>query len=292
MSDVVLTGVNHRALRMPPALVASITLLILSAATFSGVEACSSRATPKPRTTTPTPRPNVTFHTYACPPAYATYYCLNGATCFTVKIAESLMYSCECSDGYMGNRCEFKDLDGSYLPTSLRQRVVLERASFASETSLVVILVVIFIMAAYMHCHRRQRGPNLAVRPPSPPAPISEPDSKLDSSVYLVPWTTMADTRWLPLRPAPPPPPLAPPPMTARPPLARLAPGLALGLGLGQDLDPKSTPSAQSLTQAQSQVHKQSRSASAQAALPAPVLVPVNRVFSYPGRGHFVLRQC
>lgn len=58
-------------------------------------DACSSRATPKPRSPSPTARPNVTFHTYACPPAYAAWYCLNGATCFTVRIGESLLYNCE-----------------------------------------------------------------------------------------------------------------------------------------------------------------------------------------------------
>jgi keren protein len=40
-------------------------------------------------------RPNITFQTYACPPAYAAWYCLNGATCFTVKIADSILYNCE-----------------------------------------------------------------------------------------------------------------------------------------------------------------------------------------------------
>ncbi|KAJ1527190.1 hypothetical protein ONE63_008721 [Megalurothrips usitatus] len=157
---------------MPPALPALSALSALGALLLLSVllgaaeraEACSSRSTPKPRPPAPTPRPNVTFHTYACPPAYAAWYCLNGATCFTVKIAESLMYSCECSDGYMGNRCEFKDLDGSYLP--VRQRVVLERASIASGASIAVILVVVVCMAAYVHCQRR-RGPG-AKAPPSP----------------------------------------------------------------------------------------------------------------------------
>ncbi len=55
------------------------------------------------------------LQTYACPPAYAAWYCLNGATCFTVKIADSILYNCECADGFMGQRCEFKDLEGSYL---------------------------------------------------------------------------------------------------------------------------------------------------------------------------------
>ena len=61
---------------------------------FSG--ACSSRSTPKPRPPSQgTMRPNITFQTYACPPAYAAWYCLNGATCFTVKIADSILYNCE-----------------------------------------------------------------------------------------------------------------------------------------------------------------------------------------------------
>ncbi|XP_058064601.1 protein spitz-like, partial [Anopheles bellator] len=103
--------------------------------------ACSSRTTPKPRPPSPTPRPNITFHTYKCPPAYAAWYCLNDATCFTVKIGDSLLYNCECADGYMGPRCEYKDLDGSYLPT--RPRVMLETASIASGAigSLVLIMI-------------------------------------------------------------------------------------------------------------------------------------------------------
>ncbi|XP_052902125.1 uncharacterized protein LOC128309708 isoform X2 [Anopheles moucheti] len=104
-------------------------------------DACSSRTTPKPRPPSPTPRPNITFHTYKCPPAYAAWYCLNEATCFTVKIGDSLLYNCECADGYMGPRCEYKDLDGSYLPT--RPRVMLETASIASGAigSLVLIII-------------------------------------------------------------------------------------------------------------------------------------------------------
>ncbi|KAK7866655.1 hypothetical protein R5R35_000272 [Gryllus longicercus] len=120
-------------------------------------QACSSRSTPKPRPPSPTARPNITFHTYACPPAYATWYCLNGglngATCFTVNIGESLLYNCECADGYMGQRCEFKDLDGSYLPS--RQRVMLETASIAGGATIAVFLVVLVCIAVYIHFQRK-----------------------------------------------------------------------------------------------------------------------------------------
>jgi len=62
---------------------------------ISCTDACSSRSTPRPRPPSPTMRPNITFQTYACPPAYAAWYCLNGATCFTVKIGRSILYNCE-----------------------------------------------------------------------------------------------------------------------------------------------------------------------------------------------------
>ncbi|KAG0432352.1 hypothetical protein HPB47_020932 [Ixodes persulcatus] len=67
-------------------------------------DGCSSRSTPKPRAPQSTVRPNITFQTYTCPEAYAKWYCLNGATCFAIKIGESILYNCECADGYMGQR--------------------------------------------------------------------------------------------------------------------------------------------------------------------------------------------
>lgn len=126
-----------------------VAFALLFLASFTGVaESCSSRSTPKPRPPSPTSRPNVTFLTYACPPAYAAWYCLNGATCFTVKIGDSILYNCECADGYMGQRCEFKDLDGSYLPA--RDKVLLQTASIAGGATLAVVLVFIVLFSLYV----------------------------------------------------------------------------------------------------------------------------------------------
>jgi len=98
-----------------------LLVLVILIVNFPAADGCSSRSTPKPRPPSHSAiRPNITFQTYACPPAYAAWYCLNGATCFTVKIADSILYNCECADGYMGQRCEFKDLDGTYLPARER----------------------------------------------------------------------------------------------------------------------------------------------------------------------------
>ncbi|XP_020710518.2 uncharacterized protein LOC105690420 isoform X2 [Athalia rosae] len=146
------TAPYFRRRTLPPYIA---TILIITCTLFGIADACSSRSTPKPRPPTPTPRPNITFHMYTCPPDYAEWYCLNGATCFTVKIAESLLYNCLCANGYIGQRCEFKDLDGSYLPS--RQRVMLETASIAGGATIAVFLVVIICIAAYIHCKRKQK---------------------------------------------------------------------------------------------------------------------------------------
>ncbi|XP_034948617.1 uncharacterized protein [Chelonus insularis] len=149
------TGVArfHRRRRIPSYLA---TLLVLSYTFFGIADACSSRSTPKPRPPTSTPRPStVTYQQTVCPPDYAEWYCLNGATCFTVKIQESLLYNCLCAHGFVGQRCEFKDLDGSYLP--FRRRVMLETASIAGGATIAVFLVVIICIAAYIHYKRKQK---------------------------------------------------------------------------------------------------------------------------------------
>jgi len=121
-------------------------LLLLPQFMTSPTEACSSRSTPKPRlpsSQSSTVRPNITIQTYTCPPEYNELYCLNGANCFTIKIGPNILYNCECSDGYMGQRCEFKDLDGSYIPS--RRRELLEQAGITS-TVVILILFIIFLI--------------------------------------------------------------------------------------------------------------------------------------------------
>lgn len=142
---------KRMALASPPGW---LVLVVLAAALLRIADGCSSRSTPKPRAPQSTVRPNITFQTYTCPEAYAKWYCLNGATCFTIKIGESILYNCECADGYMGQRCEFKDLDGTYLPT--RQRVLIEKAGLAGGVTLAVLLVFLIIVFTYLYCRRRK----------------------------------------------------------------------------------------------------------------------------------------
>jgi len=126
---------------------------------LSSADACSSRSTPKPRPPSPTMRPNITFQTYACPPAYAAWYCLNGATCFTVKIGQSILYNCECADGFMGQRCEFKDLDGTYLSSSERLRMAASvRTAGSSVTFGVIVIIVGTAIGAVVFTRKRSRA--------------------------------------------------------------------------------------------------------------------------------------
>lgn len=131
-----------------------LLFIVLAAALLRIADGCSSRSTPKPRPPQSTVRPNITFQTYTCPETYAKWYCLNGATCFSIKIGESILYNCECADGYMGQRCEFKDLDGTYLPT--RQRVLIETASIAGGVTVAVVLVFIVCITVYVYYRRRK----------------------------------------------------------------------------------------------------------------------------------------
>jgi len=140
---------------------ACLVLVLISCCAVQPTAACSSRSTPKPRPPSQSAiRPNITFQTYACPPAYAAWYCLNGATCFTVKIADSILYNCECADGYMGQRCEFKDLDGTYLPT--RERLIAELSNSRPGQiflgSMFVILAAAGISAIFTKRRTKSKG--------------------------------------------------------------------------------------------------------------------------------------
>ncbi|XP_023170171.2 protein spitz [Drosophila hydei] len=157
-----------------------ILLLLLLFSCLALIEACSSRTVPKPRpsvsssmsgialpptqapattttmrttTTTTTARPNITFPTYKCPENFDAWYCLNDAHCFAVKIGELPVYSCECAIGFMGQRCEYKEIDGSYLPK--RPRPMLEKASIASGAMCALVLMLFVCLVFYLRFEQR-----------------------------------------------------------------------------------------------------------------------------------------
>ncbi|XP_026491202.1 pro-epidermal growth factor-like [Nymphalis io] len=112
------------------------------------------RPPPQPQ---PQPRLNVTFPIFKCEPDYSEYYCLNGGKCFTVVISDSPIYNCECQSGYVGPRCEFKDLDDSYMLTS--RQLMMETASIAGGATVAVFLAILVCFGAWVRLHRRGKAP-------------------------------------------------------------------------------------------------------------------------------------
>ncbi|GBP25836.1 Protein spitz [Eumeta japonica] len=108
----------------------------------------------------PQPRLNVTFPTFKCKENYSQYYCLNGGVCFMVVISDSPIYNCECLSGFVGQRCEYKDLDNSYVLQS--RQLMMETASIAGGVTVAVFLAILVCFGAWVRLHRRGKAPSLA----------------------------------------------------------------------------------------------------------------------------------
>uniref|UniRef100_A0A182IKW1 Uncharacterized protein n=1 Tax=Anopheles atroparvus TaxID=41427 RepID=A0A182IKW1_ANOAO len=96
-----------------------------------------------------------------CSQLFEENYCLNGGKCHNFTIANSTMPTCECADGFMGERCESKYLDGTYL--SMRKpKIHIETASvyYGAFLALMVLLVVFYYLHLFQHC-RRNKGSRL-----------------------------------------------------------------------------------------------------------------------------------
>ncbi|XP_023936545.1 protein spitz-like [Bicyclus anynana] len=129
--------------------------------------ACSSSISKRPARPArparpPQPRLNVTFPIFKCEPDYSEYYCLNGGACFTVVISDSPIYNCECRSGFVGPRCEFKDLDDSYVLAS--RQLMMETASIAGGATVAVFLAILVCFGAWV---RLRRAPRKAPAPPA-----------------------------------------------------------------------------------------------------------------------------
>lgn len=75
-----------------------------------------------------------------CSQLFEDNYCLNGGQCYNFTIANSTMPTCECADGFMGERCESKYLDGTYL--SMRKpKIQIETAGMYYGAFLAMMIV-------------------------------------------------------------------------------------------------------------------------------------------------------
>lgn len=82
-------------------------------------------------------------------------YCLNGGKCYNFTIANSTMPTCECADGFMGERCESKYLDGTYL-SMRKSKIHIETASiyYGAFLALIAVLVLLY----FLHCFQANSG--------------------------------------------------------------------------------------------------------------------------------------
>lgn len=92
-----------------------------------------------------------------CPELFARWYCLNGATCFSVNIQNSTMYNCWCAKGFQGLRCDYKYAsstgkyqDGQVDGSSRAETMVNETSSGSGQDDQVS-----FILTVSQHSNRR-----------------------------------------------------------------------------------------------------------------------------------------
>ncbi|NXO55367.1 EGF factor, partial [Aramus guarauna] len=84
-----------------------------------------------------------------CPPSYESY-CLHGGVCNYVSDLQD--YACNCVTGYVGERCQFSDLE--WWEQQHAERVKMRNITIAVCVAVLVLLLLLGSLAAY--CHRSQ----------------------------------------------------------------------------------------------------------------------------------------
>ncbi|XP_052630557.1 pro-epidermal growth factor isoform X4 [Harpia harpyja] len=84
-----------------------------------------------------------------CPPSYESY-CLHGGVCNYVSDLQD--YACNCVTGYVGERCQFSDLE--WWEQQHAERVKMRNITITVCVAVLVLLLLLGSLAAY--CHRSQ----------------------------------------------------------------------------------------------------------------------------------------
>ncbi|KAM6071567.1 pro-epidermal growth factor isoform 2-T2 [Theristicus caerulescens] len=84
-----------------------------------------------------------------CPPSYESY-CLHGGVCNYVSDLQD--YACNCVTGYVGERCQFSDLE--WWEQQHAERVKMRNITIAVCVAVLVLLLLLGSLATY--CHRSQ----------------------------------------------------------------------------------------------------------------------------------------
>ncbi|NXV13847.1 EGF factor, partial [Cepphus grylle] len=86
-----------------------------------------------------------------CPPSYESY-CLHGGVCNYVSDLQD--YACNCVTGYVGERCQFSDLE--WWEQQHAERVKMRNITITVCVAVLVLLLLLGSLAAY--CHRYQNS--------------------------------------------------------------------------------------------------------------------------------------
>ncbi|XP_053922285.1 pro-epidermal growth factor isoform X2 [Cuculus canorus] len=95
------------------------------------------------------PTQPVQTDTVGCPPSYESY-CLHGGVCNYVSDLQD--YACNCVTGYVGERCQFSDLE--WWEQQHAERAKMRNITIAVCVAVLVLLLLLGSLAA--HCHRSQ----------------------------------------------------------------------------------------------------------------------------------------
>lgn len=109
---------------------------------------------------------------YECLGNFLTDFCLNGGRCFRYPIANHSFYSCECADGYVGERCESKTIINElHMPASItlakhglpaQPKILMARVVFTFPA--LIVLSMIYIVIAVVFVIQRPKKPSYWVR--------------------------------------------------------------------------------------------------------------------------------
>ncbi|XP_067373872.1 pro-epidermal growth factor isoform X2 [Channa argus] len=116
---------------------------------------CQELETTSPRMTTSSPVEVTTLHhrsnsVEGCPSTHESY-CLYQGVCFYFPEMES--YACNCVTGYMGERCQFSDLEW----WELQQAEEEKRRNVVIAACMVVLISLLSIAACVTYCYRTRR---------------------------------------------------------------------------------------------------------------------------------------
>ncbi|XP_048394285.1 pro-epidermal growth factor isoform X2 [Stegostoma tigrinum] len=89
-------------------------------------------------------------HIATCPLSHQDF-CLNGGVCF--HISEITMFACNCLKGYMGERCEYSDLQWWELHRVEEEK----RRNVLIAICVVVLICLLSVGACVTHCYRHQK---------------------------------------------------------------------------------------------------------------------------------------